>query len=166
MSKLLSLLNSSVQPGMGHASRMCSKWIHLCSWDRKSLKWREETRNTEYCTVPVLRIWKTVLRIQIRYLFRPPGSGYVSQRYGSNSGFYCHYAKIFLKKPCFLLFCDFLYAFLSLKNGKNVPSKSKKRKKFFFAFLMVTDNNSMILGRIGIRYSEERIRGSGSVQKY
>jgi hypothetical protein len=39
---------------------------------------------------------------------------------------------------------------------------SKERKKIFVAFLKVTDENSRIRSRIRIRWSEERIQGSGS----
>jgi hypothetical protein len=44
--------------------------------------------------------------------FGPPGSGCISQRYGSGSGsrFFYHQAKI-VRKPWFLLLCDFFLTF-------------------------------------------------------
>jgi hypothetical protein len=52
--------------------------------------------------------------------FGPPGSGSVSQRIGSRSGFFHHQAKIVRKSLTSLwLLSDFLY----LKNDVNVPSK-------------------------------------------
>jgi hypothetical protein len=56
-----------------------------------------------------------------------PGSGSISQRYGSGS-FY-HHAKIVRKTliPTFVT----LFGFLSLKNDVNVPSKINKQKIFF-----------------------------------
>jgi hypothetical protein len=63
------------------------------------------------------------------YVFGPPGSGSISQMYGSGSGSFCHQ-----EKPRFLLFCDFFMT-LSLKNDVNLPLKSK----FFDGFLKVND---------------------------
>ncbi len=55
------------------------------------------------------------IRIRMFHTFRPPESGYISQRYGSESGtgsgsFY-HQAKI-VRKHWFLLFCDFCVIFI------------------------------------------------------
>jgi hypothetical protein len=62
-----------------------------------------------------------MLRIRIRrirtYVFGPPGSGSVSQRYGSGS-FY-HQAKI-VRKTLISTFLLLLYDFLSLKKDVNV----------------------------------------------
>ncbi len=44
------------------------------------------------------------------YVFDSPGSGSISQRYGSGSGSFYHQAKI-VRKPWFLLFSDFLLTF-------------------------------------------------------
>ncbi len=80
------------------------------------------------------------------------------------------------KKHWFLLFCDFFYDILSLKNNVNVPSKSNKQKTFhnIFDVLKFTDVKGKI--RISIRIwirihkSEVWIRGSrsasGSVPKF
>jgi hypothetical protein len=71
-------------------------------------------------------------------------------RYGSGSGSrnFHHQAKL-IEKPLFLLFCDFLMIFLSLKNDVNVPSKSSLPKKLgkkiiFVGVLKVTDEKSRI----------------------
>ncbi len=50
------------------------------------------------------------------YVFRPPASGSISQRYGSGSGTGTFY--------------HYLFDFLSLKNDVNVPSKSNMQKNF------------------------------------
>ncbi len=103
------------------------------------------------------------LRIRIRRIhmcFGPPGFGSVSQKYGSGS-FY-HQAKIVRKTliPTVL----WLLLDLSLKNGVNVPSKSKKinRKIFlklnFVGVLKVNDENSRI--RIQIRIHKQRHRSA------
>jgi hypothetical protein len=57
-------------------------------------------------------------------VFRPPGSGSISQRYGSGS--FHHYAKIIRKPLISTVFL--LFYFLSLKNDVNVPSKSNMQK--------------------------------------
>ncbi len=44
------------------------------------------------------------------HVFGPPGSGSISQRYGSGSGSFSHQAKI-VRKPWFLLFCDLFLTF-------------------------------------------------------
>ncbi len=67
-------------------------------------------------------------------VFGPPGSGSISQRYGSGSGpgsFY-HHAKIIRKNLESYYFVT-LFDFLSLKNNVNVPvpSKSNKQKKLY-----------------------------------
>jgi hypothetical protein len=48
------------------------------------------------------------------------------------------------------------YAFLSLKNDVNTPSKSNKQKKLEFLFLV---------GSLKVTDEKSRIRGSGSVPK-
>jgi hypothetical protein len=63
------------------------------------------------------------------YVFGPPGSGFISQRFGSGSGsgsFY-HQAKI-VRKSLVPTALWLLFDFLSLKTDVNVPSKSKKQK--------------------------------------
>jgi hypothetical protein len=50
------------------------------------------------------------------HVFGPPGSGFISQRYGSGSGSIYHQAEI-VSKILILLFCDF-FDFLSLKKIK------------------------------------------------
>ncbi len=66
------------------------------------------------------------------YVFGPPGSGSIIQRYGSGSGsgsFY-HQAKI-VRKPLISTVLWLLHDFLSLKNDDvNVPSKSNMQKNF------------------------------------
>jgi hypothetical protein len=64
-------------------------------------------------------------RLRIRIFFGPPGSGSVSQRYGSGS-FYPQ-AKI-VRKTLISTVLQLLNDFLSLKNDVNVPSKSIKKK--------------------------------------
>jgi hypothetical protein len=81
------------------------------------------------------------------YVFGPPGSGSVSQRYWSGS-FY-HQAKI-VRKTLIPTVLWLLLAFLSLKNDVNVRSKSNKQKNlflnlFFVGALKVNDENSRIL---------------------
>ncbi len=61
------------------------------------------------------------------YVFGPPGSGSVSQSYGSGS-FY-HEAKI-LNKTLIPTVLWLLFDFLSLKNDVNVPSKRNKQKNW------------------------------------
>ncbi len=58
----------------------------------------------------------------------PPGSGSISQRYGSGS-FY-HQAKI-VRKTLISTVLWLLFDFLSLKNDVKVPSKSNVQKNFF-----------------------------------
>jgi hypothetical protein len=53
--------------------------------------------------------------------FGPPECG---------SGSFFHQEKV-VRKPLFLVFCGFLFDFLTLKNYVNVPSKSNKQKIFF-----------------------------------
>jgi hypothetical protein len=55
------------------------------------------------------------------HVFGPPGSGSISQRYGSGSRFFYHHAKIVRN--------TLIPPNLSLKNDVNVPSKSNKQKK-------------------------------------
>ncbi len=69
----------------------------------------------------VKQCWTKYLKIQCcgpaphPYVFGPTGTGFVSQRYGSPS-FY-HQAKI-VRKPWFLLFCDFFMTFYLWKMMK------------------------------------------------
>jgi hypothetical protein len=58
------------------------------------------------------------------------GSGSISQRYGSGSGFgsFYHQAKI-VRKTSIPTVLWILHDFLSLENDLNVPLKSKKEKK-------------------------------------
>jgi hypothetical protein len=79
------------------------------------------------------------------YVLGPPGSGSISQSYGSGS--FSHKAKKVRKTliPTVLLL---LFEFLSLKNYVNVPSKSNKQKNFFLNYrrffvglLKVNDEN-------------------------
>jgi hypothetical protein len=82
------------------------------------------------------------------YIFGPPGSGSISQRYGSGSGsssgsFY-HQAK--QSK-------NFDSYFLSLKNYVNVPSKSSKQKNL--------EHNTVVF--VGILKVNDEIAGSGPI---
>jgi hypothetical protein len=61
------------------------------------------------------------------YVFGPPGSGSICQRYGSGSGSFTSW-KISKKNLDSYNFVT-LFDFLSLKNDVNVPSKSNKQKK-------------------------------------
>ncbi len=61
------------------------------------------------------------------YVPGPPGSGSISQSYGSGS-FY-HQAKI--EKPWFLLLCDFFLNFFSIENYVITPSKTDQQKNLF-----------------------------------
>jgi len=63
------------------------------------------------------------------YVCGPPGTGSVSQRYGSRS-FY-HQAKIVRKN----LVCDF-FDFLTLKDNVNIPSKVISKKNFETIFCL------------------------------
>jgi hypothetical protein len=80
------------------------------------------------------------------YVFGPPGSGFVSQRYGSDSGFgfrsrsgsFHHQIKI--RKTLISSLLRLLYDFLSLKNDVNVPLISK----IFVDVLKITDEQSRI----------------------
>ncbi len=67
------------------------------------------------------------------WVLGPPGSGSVSQRYGSRfgSGSFNHQAIIVRKGSVFAVFW-LLYNFLSVKNDVNVPSKSGKQKSPIF----------------------------------
>ncbi len=86
-----------------------------------------------------------VLRNPDPYVFGPPGSGSVSQMYGSGSGSFYHQVKIVRKTLIRTVpFCDFFTTFYLLKNDVNVPPKSNKQK----------NTNS----RIRIHLSEARIR--------
>ncbi len=59
--------------------------------------------------------------------FGPPGSGsgFISTRYGPDPSMINKNSK---KSLNILLFCDFFYDFLSLKNYVNVASKSNEQK--------------------------------------
>jgi hypothetical protein len=76
----------------------------------------------------------------MRKFFGPPGSGSesISQMYGSGSGSrsFHHQAKIVLKTMIPIVLC-LLFAFLSLKNDVNVPSKSSKQKIFLQNFVFM-----------------------------
>jgi hypothetical protein len=73
-------------------------------------------------------------------VFWLPGSGSISQRYGSGSGYFYHHAKTVRKKNldsyCFVTY----YGLLSLKNDVNVPSKNASQKNFFLniSFLLAS----------------------------
>ncbi len=95
------------------------------------------------------------------HVFGPPGSGSISQRYGSGS-FYHSASKV--RKTLISTVLRLIYDFLSLTNEINVPSNSNKQKLFFVDVLKVTDKNSRF--RIRIHYLEEWIRESGSVPKF
>ncbi len=80
----------------------------------------------------------------VPHVFGPPGSGSISQRYGSGfgsgSGSFYHHAKIVRKT----LILTILWLFLTFYLWK-VPSKSNKQKKIVFVgILKVTDENSRI----------------------
>jgi hypothetical protein len=77
------------------------------------------------------------------YVFGPPGSGSINQRYGSGSGsinqryrsgsrsFYHHAKRV--RKPLIPTALWLLFDFLSWKNDVNVPSKSK----LFFVGILI-----------------------------
>ncbi len=65
------------------------------------------------------------------YVFGPPGSGSISQRYRYGSGSFYNQAKI-VRKTEIPTVLWLLFNFLSLKNDINVPSKSNKLKKLAF----------------------------------
>ncbi len=71
------------------------------------------------------------------HVFGPPGSGSISQRYGSGSGSFYQQAKI-IRKTLIPTVLWLLLDFLSLKNDGNVPSKSNKQQnlKIRLVFLL------------------------------
>jgi hypothetical protein len=71
----------------------------------------------------LIRLFKSVADV-----LGPPGSGSISQRFGSGSGSFYHQAKIVLKKLDSYYFVT-LFDFLSFKTDVNVSSKSIKQKK-------------------------------------
>ncbi len=64
--------------------------------------------------------------VTMLYVSGPPGSGPISQRYGSGSGSFYHQAKT-VRKTWIPTALTFFY-FLSLKNDVNEPSKSNVSK--------------------------------------
>jgi hypothetical protein len=75
------------------------------------------------------------------YVFGPPGSGSISQRYGSGSRSFYHQAKIVRKTLIPTALYLLLFDFLSLKNDVrvNVPSKyNKKKNSFKISFLVAS----------------------------
>jgi len=104
-------------------------------------------------------LWDSVADLEPNpdpYVFGPPWSGSISQRYGSGS-FY-HQEKI-VRKTLILTVCDFFLTFLSLKNDvnvDNVPSKINELKNFFL--------NLFFVGKIvGSRFISQR---HGSADPY
>jgi hypothetical protein len=78
------------------------------------------------------------------HVFGPPGSWSISQRYGSGSGSFYHWAKI-IRKTLISTVLWLLFDFLSLKNYVNVPSNSYMQKNLVFVgILKVNDENSRI----------------------
>jgi hypothetical protein len=67
------------------------------------------------------------------YVLGPPGSGFVSQRYGSGS--FHHQAKI-VRKSFISTVLWLRYDLLSLKTDLNVSSKKKNRKKNIFCWCL------------------------------
>ncbi len=67
------------------------------------------------------------------HVFGPPGSGSISQRYGSGSSS-CKNSKKNLDSYYFVT----LFDFLSLKKDVNVPSKSNKQNFFKVSFLLAS----------------------------
>ncbi len=89
------------------------------------------------------------------YVFGPPGSRSISQRYGSGFGFgsgsFYHHAKIVRKT----LIPTIMWLFLkNLKNDVNLPSKSNKQNFFFKISFLFTSWGSMM-----------KILGSGSISQ-
>jgi hypothetical protein len=81
----------------------------------------------------LLSLYKS--RVPDPLVFGPPGSGSVTLRYGTGSGFFYHEEKLSRKNLGFYTVLLLLYDFLSLK--VNVPSeyKAKKfRKKLIFCW--------------------------------
>jgi hypothetical protein len=72
------------------------------------------------------------------HVFGPPGSGSISQRYGSGSGSFYHHANI-VRKTFDSYYFVTLFDFLSLKNDVNVSSESNKQKFFLkISFLLAS----------------------------
>jgi hypothetical protein len=84
------------------------------------------------------------------YVFGPPGSGSISQKYGSRSRSGSFYHQAIITKTLIPTLLWLLYDFLSLENDVNVPvpSRSNKQKN-------LTKKNFQLIW----------IRGSGSVPK-
>ncbi len=95
------------------------------------------------------------------HVFGPPGSGSISQRYGSGSGSFYHPAvrKILIPTALWLLL-DFLSLKMMYKYLQKVISKKTFKNLFCWPLGKVNDENSRIRIRIRIHYSEAWIRGS------
>jgi hypothetical protein len=142
---------------MGFLLKRSESCVFIYCRLRNEFRYRTEFGTGTFCLclclclcVTVFRICDILVRIQMRigilgsvrvpqtsvadpdpHVFRPPGSGSTSQRYGSGSGsgsFY-HHAKIVRKTLIPTFYFVTLFEFLSLKNDVNVPSKSNKQKK-------------------------------------
>jgi hypothetical protein len=83
------------------------------------------------------------------YVFIPPGSGSISQRFGSGSGSFYHQANI-VRRNLILLLNDFFSTFLSFKNYVNGPLKTNQQKTFSSCILKVNDEISRTRIRIRI----------------
>jgi hypothetical protein len=68
---------------------------------------------------------KTSVPDQDPHVFGPPGSGSISQRYGSGSGSFYHQANI-VRKTLIPTVLSLILDFLSFKNDVNIPLKSNK----------------------------------------
>jgi hypothetical protein len=86
------------------------------------------------------------------HVFGPPGSGSISQRYGSESGFrsglFCHHAKTVTKTlisiNLWLFFTFYLWKMMYMHLQKVISRKIKKLNFFFVRILKVNDENSRI----------------------
>ncbi len=111
------------RPGRRPQSSSC---IPCCLHTTKTHDLQNPKKRKNKAITPVF--WIRIRRIRT-YVIGPPGSGPVSQRYGSGSGSFYHQAKI-VRKTSFCFVTSFLGYFLSLKKVDNVPSKSNKQKNF------------------------------------
>ncbi len=129
---------------------ICRQSTRLIRLMRRRVKWTQEARPQSHHS-PVRRILKIFL-CSVRdpdppdlHVFGPPGSGSISQRYGSESssgsgsGSFYDQAKI-VRKILISTVLWPLLGFLSLKNNVKVPSKSNSRNTFLtkISFLLAS----------------------------
>ncbi len=96
--------------------RPFSSWSSSCSIPCANTVSADDKQGS--ISVVRIRIWR------IPYVFGPPGSGSVSQRYSSRSGSFYHQAKI-VRKHWFLQFFDFFMTFIFGKWCKCTNNEQK-----------------------------------------